>query len=228
MVYNKNKPRRKLYNKKYKKRSKYPLGRRLVNNYGKSTDNGMPESLFCKLKYVSRLTLSGAPSSYFFGGNNIFTCDISGLTGQPYNADQLCSLYSRWTVTSSKIKIRAQNNTQGGTLLVRPTLTTATIGDFSLECMRPDSKCVDVVTRGKATLNHFESSKNVFGLPSITNDVAYDGSANASGPNGAPSVQWYWVITSIGSDGLTTDMDLQVEIEYYVKCNRRSIQGTST
>jgi len=228
MAYMKNKPRRKLYNKKYKKVNKYPLGRRIINRQAKYTDTGMPESLFVKLKYVSRQTLSGAPSSHFFGGNDIFTCDVSGVTGQPYNADQICSLYSRWCVTSSRIKVRVINNTQGGTLLVRPTLVTTGISDLALECSRPDAKCVEVISRGRAMINHFESTKNALGIPTATGDTSYDGTSNSTGPTASPPVRWFWALSSIGSDNLSTDMDVQVEIVYYVKCFRRAIQSSSS
>jgi len=228
MAYVRNKPRRKFYKKFYKKYGKYPMGRRLVNKQSKYTDSGMPESLFVKLKYVARQTLSGAPSSYFYSGNDINQCDVSSGGGQPYNSDQLCALYTKWCVTSSKIKVRILNNTQGGTFLVRPTLVTTAISDLPLECSRPDAKCVDVVTRGRSVINHFETTKNALGIPNATGDTSYDGTSNSGGPSGSPPVRWFWALTSIGSDNLTTDMDIQVEITYYVKCFRRSIQPTST
>lgn len=230
MAYMKYKPRRKFNaTKKYKRyANKYPKGRRIVNKLGKFTDSGLPESMFMKLKYVARRVLTGAPSSQYFSGNDISMCDVTGITGQPYNADQLCSLYSRWVVTSSKIKIKCINNAQGGSILVRPALTTGGVTDYSLEASRPDVRDGLVTARESVQLRHFETSKNVFGLRTVTDDTSYDGTASSTGPTGGPVVKWYWLVSSIGSDNLTTDMDIHVEIEYYVKCFRRLSQGSSS
>jgi len=211
--------------KKATKKYKRNYGRILINRLGKRVNDALPEEMYVKLKYTTSRTLTGAPSSAMFRGNDIYQPDDAVFGVQPYNSDQLCPLYQKWQVTGSKIKLTVMNNLQGARICLRPTLNNTPISDLNLEVSRPDSVSRFCATRNKCMLQQYQKTRTVIG--NQVDDVSYDGSAGPGGPTAGPNIPWYWGICSTGVDGFSTDVDVQIEIVYYVKLFRRAISAAS-
>lgn len=84
--------------------------------YGpKNPRSPMPASSRGTLRYIQTgLNLDAAasiPAKYYFRANDLFDPDYTGTGHQPMGFDQWMTLYNKFTVTSSKIKVVFNNTT---------------------------------------------------------------------------------------------------------------------
>lgn len=229
------KPARKMYQKKRRYVKKYrKQGNILVNKGPSFGANSIPEEMYVKVKYCTdSLTLTGTastPATYIMRGNDIFDPDYTGVGHQPYLSDQLCSLYSRWVVNASKIRVRATcASTNDIKMLVRPSLYNTTVSSYELEVERPDNKNCVFSSEQACSIQHYAKTKIVQGVPRL-DDIIYHGDAGPSGPTAGPtgSGPWYWVVVCEGiRSGDAWTAYLQIEVVYYVKLFKRAIQSQS-
>lgn len=214
----------------YKKQQR---GNLLINRMGSKLNNGIPEEMFLKLKYTTENVtlngLAGVPVNYFLRGNDLFDPDYTSTGHQPYYADQLCSLYSRYVVYASKIKTRiVPTSANPVTIVTRPTLTSAAVGNLELENERPDSKNAIATSDKPAIIKHYAKTKTVQGVKDLE-DIIYHGSSSTSGPTSGPtgSGPWYWAIAAEGMANSAFTVYIQTEIVYYVRLFKRAIQSQS-
>lgn len=202
----------------------------LINRLGSNSNNGIPEQMYVKLKYTENVQTIGSPGFYAFRGNDLFDPNYTGTGHQPYLADQLCRLYSRYVVLGSKIIVRAatEDTSATGRLLVRPSITATSISDYNLSVERPDSKNCFFTKEQPCKISYYASTKHVQGVKDVQ-DTIYHGTSDTTGPISGPtgSGPWFWAIATDAADGATITCQLQVEIVYYVKLFKRLIQASS-
>lgn len=215
------------------RRRKAKRGKLLLNKGPSLGANGIPEEMFIKVKYttgsITLNGLAGVPQNYTMRGNDCFDPDLTGTGHQPYMADQMFALYSRYVVHASKIRVRAScGSTNEVKLLVRPSLSNAAVGNYELEVERPDSKNCLFSTEKPCTLKHYAKTKTVQGVKDL-NDTIFHGSCNTGGPTSGPtgSGPWYWVVAAEGIRNLAYEVHLQIELVFYVKLFKRAIQAQS-
>lgn len=218
----KNQPKNK---RKYKARkNKMPMYKSLQSYKGGAS---IPQQMYVKLKYVESMTLSGAPSMQLFRGNDLFDPNYTSTGHQPYLADQLAPLYQNFTVYASKIKVRAgTDGSLDGRLLVRPTHSSATISNFDLSCERPETKSCLFTPERRCSITQYADTKRIIGVSDVS-DLEYAGRNNTSGPATPPNQIWYWAISTIGADGSNISCPIEIELIYYVKFWKRTIQAQS-
>lgn len=109
-------PPKKVKNKtlptRYKKK-KYWTNNRMVNYVNRFTGFGFPGKLRAKLKYVDEVSTGASASiQYFrFSANGMFDPNVSGVGHQPYGFDQFSTVYGKYRVLSSVMKVWHVNNT---------------------------------------------------------------------------------------------------------------------
>lgn len=214
--------------KKYKKQ-----GNILINRGPNMSATAIPENMFIKVKYctdsITINGLAGVAGTYIMRGNDIFDPDYTGAGHQPYMADQLCSLYTRYVVNASKIRVRATCASGNDVkMLVRPSLFNASVGNYELEVERPDNKNCIFTTDKSCTIQHYGKTKIVQGVRDLE-DTIFHGSCDTTGPTSGPtgSAPWYWVVACEGIRNAGWTAYLQIEVVYYVKLFKRAIQGSS-
>lgn len=98
------------YKKRYAKRRPYRRRRRKqLKRYKKMPPlGGFPTSMKVRLKYVETFSLNpsaSVASIQVYRANSLFDPNLTGVGHQPSNFDKLATIYDRYTVVGSKIRI---------------------------------------------------------------------------------------------------------------------------
>lgn len=209
--------RKKRYNKK--------LARRRRNKASVTrlpTGSLVAERTFTKLRYTQRIDLTpaaAATESYVFSGNSAFDPDVTGAGAQPLGFDQYATLYNKYRVRGSKMKVTAAV-TSGShfpcKITIYPQDDNASATGVDNAAARPNSKTRVTAGYGSpnVTLSKYMSSKKQLGVKSINEETSFAALVNAN-----PSIRWYWCV-SVGTIDATTNIAglyAEVEITYYVE-----------
>jgi len=178
---------------------------------------GMPDALKCTLTYADVFTI--APGSqagtYTFRGNSLFDPDYTSTGHQPYYFDELSSMYSRYRVYSSRIKVAAMNNV--GTSPVQMTLVPSSevfalgLTTHPLEYPRAKgAKLLGVSGYQTTTVAHWATTREILGLKA--KQVLDEDFSALCGAN--PVSIWYWMVSAYDVQAANVNVGVQVSIEY--------------
>ncbi len=214
---------------KSKNRNKDSDDQLVVDNYRSESSlhyRGLfvPDHFFTHHVYVEKgqtLLFTAATGQFTYLGNSAFEVNHSTLTGTPVGVSQIANLYNRVRIHSSAIKIQLVDFTEGFQICVVPSLLQGTPNSLLSAMQQPYAKYLAVyngVGYELHLVNHI-STKEIFGIDSITQDDTF------SAPlNGNPANPWYWQVLGESHDGTTTGtVRINVTIEYYFEWYERTI-----
>lgn len=167
---------------------------------------------------------------YTFNGNSIYDPDAVAPGETDRGFTQMMTLYDRYVVTGSTIKVTAVNLSTDHvrTIAIIPTLQpSTTFTPMYYNGIKGQPYCVmkDLTpaagSKSMVTLRNYMTTAKMFGLPKMTTTAItlYSGTA-ASNPTGTGL--WFWQIVFLKSDvGFQHDIDYKVEMTHYVKFFQR-------
>ncbi len=175
---------------------------------------GLPKTFSCKLKYVDFIELdasAGIPDVHKYRVNSVYDPDYTGIGHQPLEYDNLQSVYRRYKVTSSRIRVEglAKANGTVPTWMVLETQDHDLNTNGSLRNMLENgAKAVriDPVVSSTATMNTFSYKGNQSALIknwSIRRDIPANLRGNEAlnaGVTQNPAEQMYFSIQAMAND----------------------------
>lgn len=188
----------------------------------------MPDRLRTKLWYdFLQYPLMAAASSgaLNIGGNDAYDPDRSGSGHQPMGFDQLTSIYDRYVVTGSRVRITLLSTDKGITLGLIPSTDTGTPSSLNNLLENPYSKHLAIPSSYPCVLNHSFSSAKIWGVSesTIIQDDTYHARYNAS-----PTRPWYWLVKAGTFDGSTTaTVYVNIRVSYIVEFYERIQESQS-
>lgn len=220
------KPRRRT-NKSRKLKAKSSVARsRLTRG-----PTGFPDSISLKLKWVEshNRSLASGISAYVIRGNGPYDPRYAVGGTQPYGWDEWTAFYSKYLVTSSKIKVTMGETSTGTVPLIvtlAPRITDTTDSDVNLNQQRPYTRKCILAPAGNAirTCSHYISTKKILGLRHVDPEE----NVYSSDITGLPAQEWFWHITSYPQDGTSNvAANFTVEIVYYITFFKRQALSAS-
>lgn len=196
------------------------------------------KSLYVKLRYwqAGLLPTSSAGSQwqYAFSGNSAFDPNTTGVGTQPLGFDEYSTLYNRYMVNGSKIKVYWQigNTTQGAAQLnvgVMPATTSSWTGTdwpiFPYTVHKQTSSASGA--RSTIVTKAYNSTKKMFS----NSGAAYNQDDFSATVGNNPTRQWYWLLSLQPADLSTSVTSGQVvvcvKITYYIKFTEPTIISPS-
>lgn len=183
--------------------------------------NPLPFARKAVFKYVEEFQINpaiGVVGDYVFSANGMYDPNITGTGHQPYGFDQMMANYDHYTVTGSKITLRAVNNNSNPSWFLialrdaADSLTGSTTGEI-LEQPGVASRQVGYFTSGSSTAilqARFDTAK-FFHIKDFVGKSQYRGTSSAN-----PLEQAYFHVI-LGPNTSSDDLGAQaiwVEIEY--------------
>lgn len=225
--------RRKRRSAPYRRRRNYR--RRYVRRRRKgalriSRSSGFPTSVMAKIRYVTssfvQLTTASPIGAVAYFGNNPYDPRVALGGHQPYYFDQLMTLYNRYCVYGSKIRVFFNtDDDKNYECVLRPTTEATLVGNMSLEMERPSAAIAVGTEQVTKQLKMYRKTKHVFGQRDLDLDQ-FSGDAS-----GGPTKLWYWQLGMQPSYRPTTLYDVTVQytivITYYTKFYERKTQAQS-
>ena len=96
------------FKRKYRKKRPYRRRRYRRKRKVMPPIGGFPKSMMTRLKYVQNISLdptAGVGAIQVFRANSVYDPDMTGTGHQPSNFDKLATIYDRYTVVGSKIRV---------------------------------------------------------------------------------------------------------------------------
>ncbi len=195
------------------------------------------QSFLVKLPYVFSSTLSTATSSFVAVGhtfrlNSLYDPDQSGLGKQPYQFDQLNTIYSRYRVHGAKVSITWNNPSADGLYLgyhVRSIHDSFTpVGknaDYIREIAKGKMQPLNDTGSQTMTQSFYVPVGTVFGVSKeiVRSDISY-----SSGVGGNPLNTVYLDVLALDSTGSTSkSAQFSIKITYYAVLSERKVQAQS-
>lgn len=225
-------PRKKYYGRKkrtYRRRRGYRPARYPANRKTRSkiisiwkrqvrSKDPVPLERYCVFKYIDNVfwTTVGGADDNIYRGNSLYDPDYTGAGAQPLGFDQLCTLYSRFIVFGSAIKVTIVNMDTVPVLvnLAKSYLPTSFTNAVTA-AERCDSKTRYIGPAGSnrdtVVLKSFAKTGTVLGYKDVEDE---DGLAHSSSTN--PSQQWFWHVGVENDDAGNLSVNMVVELKYYV------------
>lgn len=213
-------------------------GPKKYKNQGKAvilrTPQICPDVMRVKLPYVSSLQLDGGGVATLVGHvyrlNSIFDPDFTGVGSQPLGHDQWAAFYRSYRVRGCKITIRAMSDSaQPCTVGIVPLNTNTILSTREQYQEQTKSKFLPVgidTSNGVSMFSSYGSVAEVYGGPS--NIVDYDDNFRATmGTNPTTQLFWHVFATGFGTGNSNFDVQVQVELEYYVDLFQRETLSRS-
>lgn len=191
-----------------------------------------PDQQRVKLRYACEYELTGSATEViYFGGNNLYDPEYATGGGQPHGFDQLATMYDRYKVHASSIRIRvipnpAETADIGGSMLwasihpsrgsVDATSTPSTIAGL------PNAKTIltkSTHAGSPTTLTNFMRSNKIYG----SKETLEAGSSSTSSSSvGQP---WFWNVAFSRADKSVADLKafVVVELTYYATFHQRKL-----
>lgn len=191
-----------------------------------------PNQLKCVLRYTSyyEATFSSSIATLVIAGNSLHDPDITQVGGQPRGYDQLGSLYFRFYVGASKIRIRPVVNTANANVIVAIEAVPGETGasgviEHTLERKYVSYKFVQQQSNVKV-LSRYATTPGVYGLGKAAaradifqnaDEIGFSGQTPAHGSGSAnPSRMWTWQVYAQNADETTsTTAAIWLEVDYY-------------
>lgn len=231
--------RKKRYGKRFMRRNFKRRGafknRRAALSYMGPGQAPLPDKYFTKVRYSNWISNpSGGITGVFdnvFRANNVYDPDFTGTGIGVSGFTELASIYSRYRVYASKIRVSIKSlsdtsSTGDGVILLVPDRS---FTGYSMATMINRQAIPFAVTgqmnRGvngnnPLVLKSFRKTKNIYGETDIDDD-AYTGTTAGT----APTSEWYWHIVVGRSDQSSISAypgyEVLVKISYYVRFELR-------
>lgn len=196
-------------------RRRQPRERRIVNTV-KST--GFPDSEVATISYSDEIGVTGTTyAQYTFRGNCVYDPDETYTGHQPLYYDQYTAVYSKYKVTSSKMRVTVANyNASASAVAVlTPSSEILTITSYPVAMEQPYAKRTELIpisTRqgAQSSVSSSMSTQKMLGL-----SASQFASEDYSALTGAiPLSVWYWNIAFF--DIVEVSVRFVVDIEYKV------------
>lgn len=177
---------------KTQKRQKKKTSRALA----KDVYHALPPKMSVKLDYAGTVYLYSAAVDtyeYVFRGNSIFDPDFTGVGHQPYAHDQWATLYQRYRVKSSNIKMQfasASGITSPIHCCIVATNDSASMASFSLAAEMPGAVTGIISSptgNGVCELSLSTTAKGMKGSAALTKDKEMEATFGSS-----PAIAWYY------------------------------------
>lgn len=193
-----------------------------------------PDRVSIKHVYETELYTSVStttPTTHLFSGNNLADPDVTGTGFQPYYFDQLASLYTRYRVSGSSIRIKGlANAATGGTsinvieVFVVPQATNVVATDINQVRTLPYARGRIANSFGRIGLKQYMTPNKINGIKKgvVQFDEDWSALATATGP----AKVWYWAMY-LRSLITGQDVYLRVRITYYTQWSDRVVQPAS-
>lgn len=212
---------RRPYKKRWSKRKMYNKASKMIFR----APGVLPDRMFTKLTYTFP-GISGASPLLVnsFRGNSLYDPDASVGGAQPMGFDQLMTLYQRYRVNASSVKLTAVNNTAAcGVRAVLVPSQDSGLATYQRLAESQYSKRALMANgngQSRSFLKHYASTRKIYGIKD-SSEQEYSGTATTN-----PTNQWYWYTVFEAADGFTIlDLQFDLTITYYVEFwNRVSLQ----
>lgn len=237
-VYTKNQKKR--YQKKHRKRIAKRIGEPSKASYVNMwhLSKTLPERLRNRMKYsalISFNNVTGSYGEYVFRMNSLFDTDFTGAGQQPTGFDQFATFYNTYRVIESSCKIRyipqapaAGSDASTGALVLYPSDTSAGVTGYADALSIDRSKSTNYgfyagstgssVLRTKMPIATIAGTK----LSTIENEDNF-----ASAVTTSPVNTYYWIVGNYNSSTATADIEVQVELEFWVEWTQRLMLNQS-
>lgn len=177
---------------------------------------GIPRYWRGRLRYsdIYAWTTAGGLDRQVYAGNGLYDPDITGIGHQPTGFDQLVAIWSRYRVYSSRIRVDVVN-VAGVPVQVSITpqavSTNFTSTQDATQYPGTTWKVLGGTTTSQdvVTITNRASTKNIFHVSDIKDDVAFTGN-NANNPQNL----WYWHVMIDNPTADALDLYTYVTIEY--------------
>jgi len=182
------------------------------------------------LRYASELDATAAVglANWQLRGNGPYDPDVTFVGVQPPTYDQWSALYSRYTVESSQITVRAISRSVSNCMRIAvcPQAQTAAIGAFEAVAANRYSVSKDTTGGAQAAVLSLDmKTSRVFGVPeSSVDDSSQAGFDSAT--TTLPPREWYWNI-AVQTSGSSDAISLYVVVTYRVRFWLPIIQAVS-
>ncbi len=184
-------------------------------------NKGFPTRSEVVLIYEDTIRLYDGTSAYkvhVFRGNSLYDPDSTGTGHQPRYFDTYATVYGRYKVLASSLRIEAINASTGVASIVSMVPLTEVVAATTLEEISElpsaiTTPMVPIAQRGSKTLYHpMISTKDVCGLlPGQVNDEDW-----SAGVTSNPSQIWYWSVGAFSADKATVvDTYIRVRFEFH-------------
>lgn len=169
-----------------------------------------------------------ATAGYIFSMNNTYTCDVSAGNGQPYMRDQYEPLYSYCKVYGAKVTCYISSDSSVDAMVtLRNSTSNVTPASTTLEIERGAQQRI-VTTDKPAIMKAYYSVAKTWGETKsrIRNDDLFSALVVSSS---GPTRQAYILLATEAMDGSSgTQINVRVDIKYYIKFYDRKQQNIST
>ena len=219
---------RKTYNKK-----KY--NRRFLTTKFTGKDGLMPNRMMTVHPWChSWQGIASNAIDYQYRGNSLFDPDYSGTGTQPLMFDQIKTIYGRYRIIASSIKVTFTNiggNNVNARAFIVPTYNTTSPGSSANGvCQQKHSKERFIGSanggHGIATLKHYMTTSRVNGLQkrAIMSENGY-----AAEPSTNPVNSWFWNVMAFSTDGSASLANIYVDVKmkFYTVWSNPAILGLS-
>jgi len=174
---------------------------------------GFPKKAMVTHKYfenVQLLSLTGSPATYQFCANDMYDPNLTGTGHQPYQYDQLATMYNHWHIIGAKITVKlvpyTASQAAAQVSIYQNDDTTPLSTDPVVQAEYAGSKYRVLTANSTDSVNTMVfrySAKKTYG-GSILSNTSLQGSVTAS-----PSERTFWTISLKALDGSTT-------VQYFV------------
>lgn len=177
---------------------------------------GFPDTMRTHLRYEDTITLSGAAQQYTFRGNSLFDPDFTSTGHQPMYFDQFISIYEKYRVYGSSIKITVNNNVAAGgspcEAVLAPVSSIPTFTSSSMAKEVARAKFTGLVPAGGFRIGRSSNAITTVTMLGLRGPQIYD--ADYAAVFSANPVQlWYWALYFYpASTGGTLNVSFTVEI----------------
>lgn len=215
------------------KRKPFKRSRKSTNRRRRLTNQPWPREKLVKLKVVHSGSLSGnagALNAYVFKANSLNDPTGTMGAGLTMGVDQLATLYGKYIVIGSRIKVRLHPTTITGACIAGIHLTkdSATLTDHDyykelpLTSQRMLSPDIDL-----ATIVNKYSAKRFWRLKNIKDDSEQEATFSTSPGSPTDECYYHFYIQDLNkTDNLT--VEFQVEIEYICLLSEPTTPARST
>lgn len=200
--------------------------------------NYLPDRLRNKMKYTEIISFNPAVGVYqehVYRMNSIYDPNYTGAGGQPTGFDQFATFYQTYRVFESVIRVRylptapaAGSDASTGALVVYPSQTATGVTYYADAVSTPYSRNTNygfyAGSTGSSVLYNKMAIATIAGASKTTVANEDNFAANvASNPVNA----YYWVIGNSNQSSATQDVDVQVELEFYVEWSTKVMLNQS-
>lgn len=192
--------------------------------------NGFSDKMFVKLRYVEQLNLTdivGQTLYYSFRGNSLYDPNLTGSGHQPLFFDQYASIYQRYMVFGSKIRVSITNPTSSPLNVVLQSGTDNYLGSNYAQILeQPGAKVTRTIPPSNqvtAVIQNFSTTRRACGLSK--KEVSEENYSALV--TGNPNEIWYHNLLFQNAYAIGVNVYITVQITYYAQFYDRLIAEQS-